>query len=125
MTAARLVAETANASRFRIEAAWARHAGVAPIPDASGSNPGRVRLNRSGNRLLNAAIHRIALTQIRCGAAGAIYYQNRIAAGDSRSKALRRLKRRLARVVFQRLRADSNRDDLNQAAGALATQATG
>jgi len=41
--------------------------GVGPIADASGSNPGRVRLNRSGNRLLNAAIHRIAFTQIGPG----------------------------------------------------------
>ena len=37
----------------------------APVPVWSGNTAGRVRLTRSGNRQLNAALHRIAITQIR------------------------------------------------------------
>ena len=44
---------------------FARHSGVAPIPVWSGNTAGRVRMTRSGNRQLNAALHRIAVTQIR------------------------------------------------------------
>ncbi|WP_156690656.1 IS110 family transposase [Mycobacterium sp. Marseille-P9652] len=107
LTAAKLVAETAGVARFKSEPAFARHAGVAPIPVWSGNTAGRVRLTRSGNRQLNAALHRIAITQIRLtGSNGHTYYRKRLAAGNSTPEALRCLKRRLARVVFTRLRAD-------------------
>jgi transposase len=107
LTAAKLVAETAGVARFKSESAFARHAGVAPIPVWSGNTAGRVRMTRSGNRQLNAALHRIAITQIRLtGSAGHTYYRKRLAAGDSTTEALRCLKRRLARIVFTRLRAD-------------------
>ena len=49
LTAAKLVGETAGVSRFKSEAAFARHAGIAPIPVWSGNTAGRVRLTRSGN----------------------------------------------------------------------------
>jgi transposase len=39
-------------------------AGVAPIPASSGQTS-RMRLNRSGNRQLNRALHGIALAQVR------------------------------------------------------------
>lgn len=68
LTAAKLVGEAAGVTRFKSEAAFARHAGIAPIPVWSGNTRGRVRLTRSGNRQLNAAIHRIAITQIRLDA---------------------------------------------------------
>lgn len=109
LTAAKLVAETAGVSRFRSEAAFARHSGVAPIPVWSGNTAGRVRLNRSGNRQLNAALHRIAITQIRLpDSAGQRYYRKRLAEGDSTKEALRCLKRRLSRVVFIRLNTDEH-----------------
>ena len=65
LTAAKIVGEAAGVGRFKSEAAFACHTGVAPIPVWSGNTEGQVRLNRSGNSQLNAAIHRIALTQIR------------------------------------------------------------
>jgi transposase len=80
------------------------HAGVAPIPVWSGRTYGRVRVNRSGNRQLNAALHRIAVTQVRLGGLGRAYYDKRLAAGDTTTEALRRLKRRLARVVYNTLK---------------------
>ncbi len=106
LTAAKLVGEAAGVTRFKSEAAFARHAGVAPVPVWSGNTAGRVRLTRSGNRQLNAALHRIAVTQIRLDGLGQAYYRHRLAAGDSVTEALRCLKRRLSRVVFGRLHAD-------------------
>lgn len=104
LTAAKIVGETAGITRFAHEAKYAMHAGVAPIPVWSGQTVGRVRMNKSGNRQLNAALHRIAVTQIRLNGLGREYYRKRIAAGDSTTEALRALKRRLARVVFNTLK---------------------
>ena len=106
LTAAKLVGEAAGVTRFKSEAAFARHSGVAPIPVWSGNTAGRVRLTRSGNRQLNAALHRIAVTQIRLDGLGQAYYRKKLDAGSSTSEALRCLKRRLARVVFHHLRTD-------------------
>jgi transposase len=103
LTAAKLLGETANPARFRSEACFAMHAGVAPIPASSGKT-NRHRLARGGNRQLNAALHRIAVTQIRLNGLGQAYYQRRRAQGDTSMEALRVLKRRLARVVFNLLR---------------------
>jgi transposase len=104
LTAAKIVGETAGVARFAHEAKFAMHAGVCPIPVWSGNTAGRVRMTRAGNRQLNAALHRIAVTQIRLKGEGRAYYEKRIAAGDSTSEALRCLKRRLARVVYQTLK---------------------
>ena len=109
LTAAKLVGETAGINRFKSDAAFACHSGTAPIPVWSGNSAGRMRLSRSGNRQLNAALHRIALTQIRLAdSPGHTYYRKRLADGDSTTEALRCLKRRLARVVYNHLRTDEN-----------------
>ena len=57
------------------------------------------------NRQLNKAIHRIALTQTIYDGPGKQYFQRRLAGGDSRRRALRSLKRRITRVVYNRLKA--------------------
>ncbi len=104
LTAAKIVGETAGIHRFGDEAKYAMHAGVAPIPVWSGRTAGRVRMNKSGNRQLNAALHRIAVTQLQRPGLGRTYYDKRLAAGNSTTEALRCLKRRLARVVYQTLK---------------------
>ena len=106
LTAAKIIGEAAGVARFKSEAAFARHAGIAPIPVWSGSTAGRVRLTRSGNRQLNAAVHRIAVTQIRLDGLGQTYYRKKKAEGMSTPEALRCLKRRLARIVFHHLTTD-------------------
>jgi transposase len=63
--AAKLVGEIAGAHRFASDAELARTAGVAPIPVSSGKT-NRHRLDRGGNRQINATIHRIAVTRARC-----------------------------------------------------------
>jgi transposase len=104
LSAAKIVGETAGIDRFPHEAKFAMHAGAAPIPVWSGSTRGRVRLNRAGNRQLNTALHRIALTQIQHGGIGRPYYDKRLALGDTKTEALRCLKRQLARIVFNTLK---------------------
>ena len=100
ISAAHLVGQTAGASRFSGEAAFAMHVGVAPLPASSGQT-NRHRLNRRGNRNLNATIHMIALTQARMHPPAIAYMQRKQAGGMSYREALRCLKRQLARVVFK------------------------
>jgi transposase len=65
LTAAKIVGEVADIRRFKSKDAFARHNGSALLPVWSG-NQERHRLSRTGNRQLNAAIHRIAISQGRC-----------------------------------------------------------
>ena len=61
LTAAKLLAEIGPVSRFKSDAQLARHSGVAPLQASSGKLQ-RHRLDRGGNRQLNAALYRIAIT---------------------------------------------------------------
>lgn len=107
LSAAKLVGESAGITRFATEAKFARHAGIAPIPVWSGASEGRVRLTRSGNRQLNAAVHRIAITQIRLASSdGHAYYRKKQAEGMTKREALRCLKRHLARTVYRLMMTD-------------------
>jgi transposase len=106
LTAAKIVAETADVTRFKSKDAYARHNGTAPLPVWS-SNRERHRLSRTGNRQLNAAIHRIAVTQIRCHPDARAYLDRRLANRNTKTEALRALKRRLSDVVYRHLLADT------------------
>jgi transposase len=105
LTAAKLLGEVAGIGRFRSAAAFARHNGTAPIPVWSG-NETRHRLSRGGNRQLNCALHRIAITQLQRPGRGKDYLAKRIAAGDTRKEAIRALRRRISDEVFRRMRQD-------------------
>jgi transposase len=104
ITAAKLLAEIGPVDRFRTDAQLARHAGVAPLEASSGRTQ-RHRLDRGGNRQLNAALYRIAITQARCYAPAREYVERKRAEGKSRREAIRCLKRLLIRVVFNTLKA--------------------
>jgi transposase len=111
LTAAKIVAETADVRRFRSKDAYARHNGTAPLPVWSG-NTERYRLSRTGNRQLNAAIHRIAVTQMRCHEDAITYLDRRINQDrKTKTEALRALKRRLSDVVYRALLADAQPTD--------------
>jgi transposase len=107
LTAAKLVAETADVRRFRSSAAFAMYNGTAPIPVSSG-NQKRHRLNRGGNRQLNAALHRIAITQLRLGGEAKLYVARRTSSGNTKVEAIRALRRQLSDEVYRRLRLDAN-----------------
>ena len=102
LSAAKLIAETAGAERFKTDAQFARTAGVAPIPASSGRTD-RHRLDRGGNRQLNCALHRIAVTAGRVDPQTATYLARKQAEGKTRMEALRCLKRHLARRVWHTL----------------------
>lgn len=61
LTAAELIGAVANVEGFRRDRQLAEFAGVAPL-DASSGKQQRHRLNRTGNRRLNRALHTIAIT---------------------------------------------------------------
>jgi transposase len=106
LSAAKIIGETAHAGRFRSKDAFARHNGTAPLPVWS-ANKQRHRLSRTGNRQLNAALHRIALTQARCYPPARELLERRTNGGDGGMEAaLRILKRRLSDVVYRAMLAD-------------------
>ena len=104
ITAAKLLAEIGPIGRFKTDAQLARHGGVAPLEASSGKSQ-RHRLDRGGNRQLNAALYRIAITQARYYPPARDYLERKRSEGKSRREALRCLKRLLARVVFNTLKA--------------------
>jgi transposase len=64
VSAAQVLVGWSHAGRLRSEAAFAALAGVSPIPASSGQVT-RHRLNRSGDRQLNRALHTIVLARLR------------------------------------------------------------
>jgi transposase len=104
VTAAKLLAEIGPIDRFKSDAQLARHSGVAPLEASSGRTQ-RHRLDRGGNRQLNAALYRIAITQSRYHPDARAYLERKRAEGKSRREAIRCLKRLLVRVVFNTLKA--------------------
>lgn len=104
LTAAKVVAEVAGIDRFESPAKLARYAGVAPVPVSSGMRQ-RHRLDRAGNRQLNCALHRIAITQARIHPPARDYLARRIADGKSPREARRCLKRHLVNVLFRAMNA--------------------
>lgn len=98
--AAHLIGQTAGASRFSGEAAFAMHVGTAPLPVSSGKSE-RHRLNRTGNRCLNSTIHMIAVTQARMHPPAIAFMERKRSEGMSNREALRGLKRHISRTVFK------------------------
>nr|WP_245988200.1 IS110 family transposase [[Pseudopropionibacterium] massiliense] len=77
-----------------------------PLLPVWSSNVPRHRLSRTGNRQLNAAIHRIALTQARHHQPAKELIKRRVENGKSDREALHILKRHLSRTVYQALQTD-------------------
>jgi transposase len=103
LTAAKLICEIAGIDRFASAAKLARLAGIAPIPASSGARH-RHRLDRGGNRQLNAAVHRVAITQLRWHPPAGDYVARKLTEGKTKREALRCLKRQLIRTIFNTMR---------------------
>jgi len=69
--------------RFATDAQLAAYAGVAPL-ETSSAGLVRHRLNRGGNRRLNAVLYRIVLTQARHLPAARAYIERRLSEGKTR-----------------------------------------
>jgi transposase len=102
LTAAKLIGEIAGIQRFPTDAKLARITGSAPIAASSGRTD-RHRLDRGGNRQLNCALHRLAVTKGRLDPESSAYLARKQAEGKTRREALRSLKRHLARRVWHLL----------------------
>lgn len=102
LAAAQLVLSWSHRGRITSEAAFARLAGCAPIPASSGQTV-RYRLDRSGDRRLNRALHMILVTRRRSHPATIAYIERRLQEGKSRREAIRCLKRYLARNLYRLL----------------------
>jgi transposase len=105
LTAAKILGETAGIDRFHSSHAYARHTGCAPLPVWS-ANRTHYRLSRAGNRQLNSAIHRIAITQARYYPPAIEFITRRLTTGNTRRQAIRALKRRLSDAVYRDLHHD-------------------
>jgi transposase len=99
-TAGALAGILGPGQRFRSEAHLAAYAGVAPL-EASSAGLVRHRLNRGGNRRLNAILYRIALAQARSLPAAQAYLARRQAEGKTWREAIRALKRYLIRAIWR------------------------
>ena len=99
LTAGMLAAELGS-RRFATDAQLASYAGVAPLEVSSGEHA-RHRLNRTGNRRLNALLHRITLVQSRCSPEARAYLARKQAEGKTKREAIRALKRYIARAVYR------------------------
>lgn len=108
LTAAKLLGEAGEVSRYRGPGSFAAASGTAPIPASSGQRQ-RHRLNRGGNRQLNRALHTMALVQTRWDPRAQAYLARRLGDGKSRLEAIRALKWHLARVVYRTMLADARR----------------
>jgi len=102
LLAAQVALSWSHKGRITSEAAFARLAGVAPIPASSGQTI-RYRLDRSGDRQLNRALHQILITRRRIHPPTIAYIERRTKEGKTRREATRCLKRYLARNLYRLL----------------------
>jgi transposase len=104
INAATVLAAWSHPGRCRNDAAFAMLAGAAPIPASSGKTV-RYRLNRSGDRQLNRALHNIALCRLRFDPATRAYAERRRTENKTDREILRCLKRYIARQLYRQLEA--------------------
>ena len=97
-----MIVTWSHKGRVRSEAAFARLAGVAPIPASSGQTV-RHRLSRGGDRQLNRALHTVILHRRHHDPATKAYIARRISEGKTTRDAVRLLKRYLARHLYRTL----------------------
>ena len=100
IVAAQLIVTWSHRDRVRSEAAFARLAGVAPLPASSGQTI-RHRLSRGGDRQLNRALHTVVLHRRQHDAATRDYIARHVAEGKTTREATRILKRYLARHLYR------------------------
>lgn len=102
-SAALLIAAGDNPARLHSEAAFAALCGTNPIPASSGKTD-RHRLNRSGDRQGNAALHRIIIVRLGRHAETRAYMSARVNHNESNKlHIIRCLKRALARRLYPQI----------------------
>jgi len=110
---AELLIEVGDPRRFT-EAGFARFNASAPLVASTAEGPGepvRHRFNPGGNRRVNAILHRMAVTQLRCEPRAQAIYANSRARGHTKREARRILKRHLSDVIYRTMMRDLKRRD--------------
>lgn len=102
IVAATVLTAWSHPGRCRNDAAFAMLAGAAPIPASSGKTV-RYRLNRSGDRQLNRALHTIVLTRLQHDQTTRAYAERRRTEGKTDREIKRCLKRYVSRELYRRL----------------------
>lgn len=102
IVAAIVLTAWSHPGRCRSDAAFAMLAGAAPIPASSGKTV-RYRLNRSGDRQLNRALHVIVLARLKHDPDTRAYAETRRAQGKTDREIKRCLKRYIARQLYRQL----------------------
>lgn len=99
--AGELIGEIGDIAKFKTPAQLAKYAGCAPREHSSGKTV-RWRKTRAGNRRLNRAFHRMALSQIsNSGNVKArTYFAKKVGEGKSKSQALVCLRRHMVTLVW-------------------------
>ena len=107
---AELLVEVGDVRRFT-EGGFARFNGSAPLPASTGDagEPVRHRYNPGGNRRVNAILHIMAVTQLRCEPRAQAIYAHARARGHTKKEARRILKRHLSNVIYRRMTRDIQR----------------
>lgn len=107
VTAATLLTVWSHPGRVHNEAAFAALGGISPLPASSGRVT-RHRLNRGGDRTLNAAVHTIVTTRRRMGhTPTSAYISRRTTEGLNPKEILRCLKRYAIRNLFRFIQANA------------------
>lgn len=112
VTAATLLAQVGDPTRFRTESAFNRWWGGAPVAVSSGEghdDPVRHRLDLLGNRTINSVLHIMSVTQARCHPPARTYLEGKRAAGHTRREARRAHKTLLGRRIIRRMWTDHHR----------------
>ena len=96
-----IVGEIGDINRFHSPGALAKYAGCSPRECSSGKKHRHMK-TRSGNRRLNCAFHRMALSQIsRSGNEKAkTYFKRKVSEGKSKSQALVCLRRQMVNIIW-------------------------
>lgn len=105
---AELLVEVGDPRRFT-EGGFGRFSGTAPLPASSGEGPGepvRHRLNRGGNRRVNAVLYRMAVTQLRCDERAQRIRDDARRRRHTKREAMRIVRRHLAAAVYRRMIRD-------------------
>jgi transposase len=107
VTAASLIAEIGDISRFPTPAKLARYSGVAPVTYASGKTDVQYS-NQRGNRTLNSTFFRLAVAvTMTAGKNKRVinpffydYYNKKLSEGKTKRQALKCVQRRLVNIIW-------------------------
>jgi len=101
-----------NPERIRSEAAFAKLAGISPVPTGSGMTSGRHRINHGGHRQLNAAIYRTVVVRMRFHEPTITYVARRTAEGKTKREIIRCLKRYVIREVYHLVKVNPRTSEI-------------